>query len=344
MRELDFSENNLFCRWLGVKTIWELLQGEVTTGVKGTLERAMAVEVAYRVGCGKYERSDCRRDYRNGSYGRELLTQYGWIADLRVPRLRRGPVRTEVFARYQRRQRLVDGVLLEAFLLGHSTRKTRRVFGRLFGESVSAPTVSRIVAHLDADMQAFHRRPLSSGYRLLYLDGLWVTLRQPVKVKKVVLVALGLTTDGRKELLSFQLAASESEACWWGFISDLKGRGLVSPELVITDGAAGLVKAVTALYPRSRHQRCTVHKVFDAAGRVAQSKHRCRFVADALGVFAGTTATAVRYRWRRFCQQWSSREPKAVRSLARDLDACLVYLEYPPPLQPTLRTTNPVER
>ena len=227
MRELDFSEKNVFCRWLGVKTIWELIQGEVKKSVKVTLEKALSVSAQAQVGCGRYERSTARQGYRNGSYSRDLLTQYGWIAGLRVPRLRQGGVRTGVFARYQRRQRLIDMVLLQAFLRGQSTRQTRRVFGLLFEESVSAPTVSRIVAQLDEAVTAFHQRPLSSPYRWLYLDGFWVKLRKPVKTKKVVLLAYGVRSDGTAELVSFQLATSESEACWWGFLGDLKRRGLV---------------------------------------------------------------------------------------------------------------------
>ncbi|MDF1544013.1 MAG: transposase, partial [bacterium] len=103
MRELDFSEENLFSRWLGVKSIWSLIQGEVKKSVKVTLERALTLETEAQVGCGRYEHSAARRDHRNGSYVRSLLTQYGWIDDLRVPRLRASRLDSQVFARYQRR-------------------------------------------------------------------------------------------------------------------------------------------------------------------------------------------------------------------------------------------------
>lgn len=161
----------------------------------------------------------------------------------------RGGFSSEVLERYRRRQRQVDRVLLEAFLLGHSTRKTRRLFLSLFGDSVSAQTISNIVKELDQGVQQFHRRPLGDDYayasrdQFLYLDGLWITLSKPVKVKKVLSVALGFSVlikrkaDGSKELLrmhqeiSFQLVDSESESCWWGFLSDLKYRGLKGENL-----------------------------------------------------------------------------------------------------------------
>lgn len=344
MRELDFSERNLFSRYCGVNTIWQMLQGEVTQYVKVRLERALAVERDRRIGCRRYERSEDRRDYRNGSYSRDLLTTYGWISAVRVARLRSGRVDSEVFNRYARRQQVLDRVLLESFLLGHSTRKTRRLFGTLFGESVSAPTVSRVVGHLDEETLAFHDRALSDRYRYVYLDGLWVTLRRPVKSRKVILVALGVSEEGTRTLLGFQLAASESESCWWGFVNDLKARGLRSPKLVITDGAAGLIKAVQALYPRSDHQRCGVHKAFEAAGRVENGRRHRSFRLAALGVFEAQTETELRLRLKAFTERWSPREPKAVQAFLWGLDSCLTYLTYPPPLQRTLYNTNLVER
>jgi transposase-like protein len=214
----------------------------------------------------------------------------------------------------------------------------------MFGESVSAPTVSRVIAHLDDETESFHSRPLSDRYRYLYLDGLWVTLRKPVKVRKVILVALGVLADGSRELVSFQLAPSESESCWWGFLSDMKERGVRTPQLVITDGAAGLIKAVQALYPRSDHQRCGVHKAFEAASRVEDSR-RCRsFRQAAVGVFEAQTVGELRARLKAFTDRWTSREPRAVQAFVRGLDGCLTYLRYPPPLHKKLYNTNLIER
>jgi putative transposase len=345
-REMDFSESNLGNRWLGVKGIWKEIQGEVKRHIKFRLERAMLVEQRKRVGCGRYKRTGRRRGYRNGSYARDLLTRYGWIEDLRIPRVRDGGMESEVLERYRRRQRALDRVLLEAFLLGHSTRKSVRWFKRLFGAEMSAQAVSNIVKELDQQVQQYHRRWLGDDYRFLYLDGLWITVTRPVKVKKVLLVALGIRPDGTKELLSFQLAGSESEASWWGFISDLKHRGLVGErlEVIISDGASGLVKAHRALYPRVPHQPCSLHKAMDLAGHLGDKRHRSRIIADVLRVFEGETATQVRKNLRTFCDKWSIKEPGAVRNFIRGFEYCLVYLEYPDPIRTMLKTNNPIER
>lgn len=345
-REMDFSESNLWNRWLGVKGIWKEMEGEVKRHIKVRLERALVVEQGRRVGCSRYKRSWRRQGYRNGSYERDLLTRYGWIEGFTVPRVREGGIESEVLERYRRRQRALDRVLLEAFLLGHSTRKAVRWFRSLFGDGVSAQTVSNIVKELDQQQDHFHRCRLGGSYRFLYLDGLWVTISKPVKVKKVLLVALGVRADRRKELLSFQLADSESESWWWGFISDLKQRGLKgeSLEVIISDQAPGLVKAIGALYPRVSHQVCTSHKANDLSQHLANKSHRSRIIADALHIFEATTVTPARKRLRLFCGKWWSKEPKAVRNFVRGFEHCLIYLEYPDPIRTMLKTNNPIER
>lgn len=346
MREMDFSDSNLRNRWLGVKGFWRQLQGEVKRVIKFQLERALVLEQKVKVGCGRYKRSKVRRDYRNGSYLRDLLTRYGWIENLLVPRLRKGGIESEVLERYRRRQRQVDKVLLEAFLLGHSTRKTVRLFKSLFESSVSAQTVSNIVKELNQQVQRFHRRALGDDYRFLYLDGLWITMNKPVKVKKVLLIALGIKLDGSEELLGFQLANSESESWWWGFLSDLKERGLRGQnlEVMVSDGAGGLIKAFCALFPRVTHQLCTFHKANDLGNHLVNRAHHHQIISDALYVFEGETATEVRGRLRVFCEKWFSKEPRAVRNFVRGFEYCLIYLDYPEPLRTMLKTNNPIER
>jgi len=122
MREMDFSQKNLANRWLGVKGMWDLLQGETKQFVKRRLESFMRAEVSHRLGCRRYQRSVKRQGYRNGSYARDLLTSYGWLEGLVVPRVREGGFQPLCLEKYRRRQRAVDRVLLEAFLLGHATQ------------------------------------------------------------------------------------------------------------------------------------------------------------------------------------------------------------------------------
>ena len=146
--------------------------------------------------------------------------------------------------------------------------------------------------------------------------------------------------------MSFQLANSESESWWWGFLSDLKQRGLRGSnlEVIVSDETKGLVKAIQALYPRSPHQLRTFHKANDIGQHLVDKRHRRRIISDALYVFEGTTETEVGQRLQAFCQKWSPKEPKAVRCFLKGLEYCLTYLEYPDPFRTMLKTNNLLER
>jgi len=346
MREMDFTEKNLFNRLCGVNNIWREIRGEVHRHVKRRLERAMAAEVSVRVGCGRYERSQRRQGYRNGSYARSLLTSYGWLESIAVPRVREGGYQPGCMERYRRRSRVVDRVLLEAFLLGCATRKTRRVCRAAFGSDISPQAISNLVHELDDEVRAFSRRRLSAPYRFLYLDGLWVSCRCPRKVKKVLLVALGVTAEGRCEVVHFQLARSESAACWWGFVGNMKERGLSdhSLEMIVTDGAAGLLTALDAHYPRVPRQRCVFHKVMDLKPLLTKPGRSPRIIGDAFRIFEAATVTEAGKRLDHFTERWRRAEPRAVRSLHRDFADCLTYLGYDEPLRTRLKTNNPIER
>jgi len=346
MREMDFTEQNLRNRWLGVKGIWNQVDFEVKSYIKRHLETVLRIDQDWQLGCERYKRTEKRQGYRNGYYSRDLLSSYGWIEGLSVPRLREGSYETEVFDRYRRRQRCIDRVLLEGFLLGHSTRKSIRHYKRLFGDSLSPQTVSNLVKELDQGVREFHRRKLCGSYGYVFLDGMWISVKSPLKVKKVVLVALGIRSDGEKELLGFQLMPSESESCWWGFLSDLRDRGLGGSELevIVTDNAPGLVKAVTALFPRVQRQLCTYHKANDLRAHLSRKSHGRRIVNDALHIFNAATETEARKRLRMFMEKWSEKEPKAVRIFIKSFEYCLTYLQYPEPDKTLLKTNNLVER
>jgi transposase-like protein len=319
---------------------------EVKSYIRRYLEAVFNLELTQQLGCQRYQRKDSRQGYRNGFYHRDLLTSYGWLGSLAVPRSREGIFYPSCLDKYRRRQRAVDRVLLESFLLGHATRKVRRLCHRVFGSAISPQAISNIVKGLDGEVKRFHRRRFADDYRFLYLDGFWIVLSRPVKVRKVLLIAFGFKADGTKELLSFQLAPSESESCWWGFLSDLKARGLRGSnlEVLVSDDAGGLVKSIRGIYPRVSHQLCTFHKSMNLKNHLINKGCRHRIVSDALHIFEGATETEVRKRLHIFIDRWKVKEARAVRNFIKGFGDCLVYLEYPEPIRRSLKTNNPIER
>jgi putative transposase len=201
-------------------------------------------------------------DRRNGYYRRRLLTELGDI-ELNVPRTRRYSL-TAVIRAYARRTREIDRVILAGFVLGLSTRKVGETLLVLLGRSVSPSTVSQVAKTLDAAVAAFHRRPLHNRYQALMLDGVVLSRKTGAgALRRPVLVALGLRHDGKKEIIDFRLAASESAAEWEKFLADLYRRGLTGEglDMICVDGGGGLLAALPTIFPGIAVQRCWAHKI-----------------------------------------------------------------------------------
>jgi transposase-like protein len=211
-------------------------------------------------------------DRRNGCYRRHLLTALGDI-ELSVPRTRRFSP-TSVVRAYARREAEIDRVILAGFALGLSTRKVGETLLALLGQKVSASTVSRVAKTLDAAVAAFHRRPLQDRYKVLMLDGVVLSRKTGAgALKRPVLVALGLRPDGRKEVIDFRLAGSESAAEWERFLTDLYRRGLAGERLdmICGDGGQGLIAALPVVFPVVPLQRCWAHKIRNVLDKVRQA-------------------------------------------------------------------------
>jgi putative transposase len=284
-------------------------------------------------------------DRRNGSFSRHLVTELGDI-ELHIPRTRRFSPLSVVRA-YARRTRSVDQAIMACFVLGISTRKVASALLPILGEPVSATTVSRVVKSLDQAVAAFHRRPITRRYRFLFLDG--VVLKRKTgagSVKRVVLVALGITPEGNKEVIDFFTAFGESQNAWETFLADLYRRGLDGEgmEMIIVDGGKGLMSALPLVYPRIPVQRCWAHKVRNVLNYVRKGdyeavKRDLQAISHAQGSRQAQTAL------RRFKERWGSTYPKAVTCLLKDEENLLTFFQInDPSLWSQIRTTNAIER
>jgi transposase-like protein len=205
--------------------VWRFIAATLRQGLKRLLESLLEEEVTAKVKARRYQRSPQRQGYRGGHYRRDLVTRYGLLEDLRVPRLAQGPMDFHLFHRYERRRPDVDATLGRLFLQGVSTRRLRGIARELFGQEVSATTVSRAAAYLDEELQRYQSRPLADAFPFLFLDGITQKVREIGVEKKVMLCALGMKEDGTREMLSFQLVDQEDADSWRAFLVDLKSRG-----------------------------------------------------------------------------------------------------------------------
>ncbi len=284
-------------------------------------------------------------DRRNGYFSRHLLTELGDIL-LQVPRTRTTSG-VGVIQAYSRRAVQVDRMILSCFVLGLSTRKVSHSLMPVLGEAVSATTVSRVSRILDVAVSAFHRRPIRRVYRFLFLDG--VVLKRKTgagSVKRVVLVALGMTLEGKKEVIDFTIAHGESQAAWDAFLSGLYRRGLRGEglELIVTDGGKGLLAALPFVYPGIPIQRCWAHKTRNVLNCIRKrdqqaAKKDLAAISNATGIRQARTAL------KRFADKWEDFYPRALASLRECEEELLAFFRIKDiALWKKIRTTNLIER
>jgi putative transposase len=263
-----------------------------------------------------------------------------------VPRTRRY-CPTQVLRAYARRSPEIDRTILAGFVLGLSTRKLGEVLLCLLGRPVSATTVSRVARTLDAAVAAFHARPLKNRYKALMLDGVVLSRKTGAgALRRPVLVALGLRLDGKKEIIDFRLAGSESAAEWEKFLTDLYKRGLTGEglEMICVDGGSGLLAALPLVYDKIPVQRCWAHKIRNVLNKVRKAD-QAAVKADLHAVMNAQTARDARSAARRFAERWSQPYPKAVACLRDDLDELLTCFRYKTLAErKAVRTTNAIER
>ena len=348
--ELDFTDKALDIRWEGVsEDFWGDLKAQTRLALKRLLETTMAIELQDLLGARRWAHSSTRRGLRNGTYRRTLLTGFGWIPDLNVPRVREGRVSFRCLGRYHRRSPDVDRALIKTFLGGVGKRNVQEVLEPLLGPSAaSASTVSRLTKVLDDDVRRFHNRPLLDQYLYLILDGVSLKAKSPLSVKRrCVLVAHGIRTDGVRELIDFRLANhGESQAAWEVFLSQLKNRGLDGRalRLAVVDGNKGLWNALDLVWPGLPRQRGWANKLRNVANHIPKRFQQIA-LSQARTIYDADSKNKAIHAFRLWKHDWRLIAPQAVQCLEEDLESLLtVYDHAPGGLWKKLRTTNAIER
>lgn len=320
------------------------------TRVREAIEVALDEELSEALGCDRYERSEERLGYRNGTQQRTITTAYG-VRELEIPR---GRVRSEdgsseefrsaLLPRYQRRSAEVDEAILGTYLAGANSRRIRKALAPLLGEKhLSKSAVSRVVSRLKGHFARWSERDLSEErYAILFLDGFHLKVRLARRVVSVpVLAALGVGEDGTKMLVALRLAASEAGTHWTWLIEDLEARGLQAPLYLVSDGHKGLAKAVT-LWPEAKVQRCLRHKWENLKKHCPVHAHG-ELQGDWEALVHADGALEARKAYSAFLGKWSRLVPAVARSLEEGGLELLTFYELPRALWRSVRTTNALE-
>jgi putative transposase len=316
--------------------------------LKGMLEDCMLTEFEERqIGVQEYERSDSRKNQRNGFYTRSLTTVYGLIEDLKVPRPRIGGFTPHAFEKYERREKRLNQMIEECYWRGISTRDMTHIMKQLTGCHISASVVTRLTEKWTDEALRWHDRPLADDYVYLAFDGVWIKNRSIGGKRRLVLVAYGVRTDGSREIIDYELSFSEGESNWLKFLTHLSARGLEGKKLklIVSDGCKGLANAIDIVFPKAKHQLCWAHKMRNILNKV-KAADQDEVKKDLRKMFRESTQTKAQAQsivWH-FRKKWRTRAPSAVRCLERDLEKLLHYLDCPIEHHKAIRTSNHIER
>ncbi len=328
------------------------IEAGIRDRVRGFIEELLEQELTAALGRTRHERAEGEpTGYRNGTRERQLLGSFGPV-ELSVPRARMAAEgggtqewRSATLPRYSRMTRQVEALIAGAYLSGTNTRRVKRALAALFRGAVGKDVVSRTWRKVRTDWDAWTKRDLAGEDIVrLILDGTVVRVRLDRKATNIsLLVVLGVRRDGQKVLLAVKNMGGESEAAWRGVLDDLIARGLRTPEFLLTDGGAGLERALAALWSDVLAQRCTVHKHRNLLAHAPDALHE-EISADYTDMIYAETAKEVQTRRKAFLRKWRLRCPAVATSLEEAGDRLFAFLSLPPSQWKSARTTNAIER
>jgi len=328
-----------YLRKMGV----DLDQDFLREGIRVMTQMLIEAEAEKRIGAARYERTPKRTTQRNGSRERRWETRVGEVS-LRIPKLRHGTFFPSLLEPRRRSERALLAVVQSAYVQGVSTRKVDDLLKSLGLTGIDKSRVSRICKELDTGVEAFRNRPLESAYPYVWLDALYLKVRQNHRIVSMALViAIGVRETGEREILGFDLGASEEEAFWVEFLRGLVQRGLKGVQLVISDAHQGLKGAVEQVLAGASWQRCRVHFMRNVLAHVPKGDKA--MVAAALRtVFAQPHRRAAGEQLAEVVRAMQPRWPKAAKVVAEAEEDILTYMAFPPEHWTRIYSTNPLER
>ena len=284
---------------------------------RDVIQQVMEVEMDEELGRERCQRAadpeNTSPNYRNGYSQKTVKTQLGEI-DIKVPRDRKSNYEPKIISKYNRNAEGMEDKILSLYACGMSQRDIAEQIKSLYDVEISPELVSKISEKIMPEVNAWQNRPLESIYPFIFMDAIHYKVKEDHRyVTKAAYVVLGITMDGRKDILGVWIGEHESSKFWLNVLNDLKSRGVLDVYLFCTDGLCGMMQAIQAVYPKSRLQRCIVHQIRSSTKYVSYKDIK-KLVADLKKIYTAVTIQEAEDNLRVFADTWRKQYPSCVKS------------------------------
>jgi len=293
---------------------------------RDVLQQVMESELDTELGYEKSQRmSDSGgenkpRNYRNGYSKKTVKTQLGAV-DVKVPRDRNGEYEPQIIGKYSRNADGMEEKVIGLYASGMSQQDIAEQIKELYGVEISPELVTKITEKIMPEETAWQNRTLEAVYPFVFMDAIHYKVKEDRRyVTKAAYVVLGITMDGRKDILGVWIGEHESSKFWLSVLNDLKSRGVLDVYLFCTDGLCGMMQAIQAVYPNSRLQRCIVHQIRSST-RFVSWKDIKKVVADLKKIYTAVTLEEAEYALLQFGETWRKQYPSCVKSWEENWEA-----------------------
>ena len=310
---------------------------------KKVAERALNAEMEQHLGYAKHAPEGKNSgNSRNGKSSKKVRSVHGEI-ELDIPRDRSGSFEPKLIKKGEKQLNGFDDRIISLYARGMTTRDIQAHFEESYGVEVSPTFISQVTNEVMDEVKQWQQRPLDALYPVVYLDCLVVRSRDSGVVQnKSVYLALGINTDGEKELLGLWMAQTEGAKFWLSVMNELKNRGVQDIFIACCDGLKGFPEAIEAVYPKTQVQLCIVHQIRHSL-RYVNWKQRKVIAADLKRIYGAATLAEAELALAEFAEKWDDQHPTISLSWRNNWARLSVFFDYPPEIRKVIYTTNAIE-